>query len=58
MFLEDADEGRNVFGTLHFYNDQVAFADQARAHIQKYAGKNREAWRAQILGSRGESTDA
>jgi len=40
---------RNVVGTLHFYNDQVAFADQARESIQKHATKKRDAWRADIL---------
>lgn len=42
----------NTVVTLNFYWDEVAFREEVKKHIEKYALKGREEWGKEILGER------
>lgn len=44
----------NVTTTLGYHHDQVEFAEEVRAHVQRHATKTRQEWRDELVGEDGE----
>lgn len=48
----------NVTTTLGYHHDQVEFAEEVRAHVQRHATKTRQEWQVELVGEDGEDGDS
>jgi len=57
LFQPEFSDPVNTTTTLGFHHDEVEFADEVRAHVDRFAGKTRDWWRREILGEAHTDSD-
>ncbi|KAK4539472.1 hypothetical protein LTR36_010908 [Oleoguttula mirabilis] len=57
LLQPDTSDPVNVSSTLDYHHDAVEYAQEVRDHVERYAWKTREEWKAELLGFDDDDED-